>query len=577
MESRADPPPRQYQPSASVAPPVPRLAADPLFVVFAPLLVLVAAAAILGAAAWLLGWQLIEMLVGAGLAGVGAGTLATILLYRQIRQRQAASVALQGVAARASDIVEAAMDPVITIDEAQRIVAFNAAAERVFGWPRDAVLGQSVDKLIPQRLRGPHRAHVERFGRTGETLRRMGGQTVLTGLRASGEEFPIEASISQHTEEGRPLFTVILRDVTERIRAERLIARREARLTGILNSAMDAIITVDETQHIVIFNKAAEAMFGCPLEEALGAPLAWFIPERFRGPHAEHVQEFGETGVPTRRMGGLRVVMGLRRNGEEFPIDASISQLDGSEGKCFTVVLRDVSERVRVEGELRHSKEELRDLAAAANLTREQEQSRLARELHDELAQTLTALQMDVAWCKARVAEGDPTTVARHAKMEAMLKDAVAATRRIASGLRPLMLDDLGLVPAVDWLVEGFSQRNGIPCDLAVGSAELKLPSAQATAVFRIIQESLVNVGKHARASQVKVSIERDDGVLTVGILDDGIGFSPQGPRKPNSYGLLGLRERASLLGGEVAITSAPGQGTHVLVRLPLASPGAPS
>ncbi len=153
----------------------------------------------------------------------------------------------------------------------------------------------------------------------------------------------------------------------------------------------------------------------------------------------------------------------------------------------------------------------------------------------------------------------------------------MANTRRIAGGLRPLMLDDLGLVPAVDWLVEGFTQRNGIPCDLVVDGNDLKLPNAQATAVFRIIQESLVNVGKHAHATQVKVSLERNGAGLIVGIVDDGVGFSPQDPRKPNSFGLLGLRERALLLGGEIAITSAPGQGTNVVVRLPLSTQGLPT
>ena len=577
MESRADAPPRQNEPSASRTLSIRRRAAAPPFVVFAPLLVLVAAGAIVGVAAWAFGWHRIEMLIGAALAGVAAGTLAAYLLYRQVRQRQAASSALQNVTARVGDIVETAMDPIVTIDAEQRIVLFNPAAEKTFGWPRDAVIGQSVDKLLPQRFRERHRAHIERFARTGETVRRMGGQTVLAGLRANGGEFPIEASISKHIEDGQQLFTVILRDVSDRVQAERLIARREARLSGILNSAMDAIITVDERQHVVIFNKAAEAMFGCPLNEALGAPLAWFIPARYRDAHAEHVRRFGETGVATRRMSGQRLVTGLRRNGEEFPIDASISQLEGPEGRCFTVVLRDVSERERVEGELRHSKEELRKLAAAANLAREQEQSRIARELHDELAQTLTAVQMDVAWCRARVPESDATGAARHAKMEAMLKDAVAATRRIAAGLRPLLLDDLGLVPAVDWLVEGFTQRNGIPCELDVASNDLKLSGRQATAVFRIIQESLVNIGKHARASRVKVSIARENGVLTVGIHDDGIGFSPRGPRKPDSFGLLGVRERASLLGGELEIKSAPGQGTRVVVRLPLSNSEAQS
>jgi len=314
-------------------------------------------------------------------------------------------------------------------------------------------------------------------------------------------------------------------------------------------------------------------MFGYPRAEAVGAPLAWFIPERFRDEHGEHMRRFGETGTVSRRMGAMRIVTGLRRNGEEFPIDASISQLDESGAKFYTVILRDVSERVRVEEALRRSKEELRELGSAANTAREEEKSRIARELHDELAQSLTALQMDVAWCKEKIPEGQSATIARLAKMEEVLDQTVAATRRIASDLRPLMLDDLGLVPAVEWLTETFSERTRIPCELAVDDAELDLPGAQATAVFRIVQESLANVGKHARASRVKVAIERKGADLALSIRDDGAGFSLEAPRKPNSYGLLGLRERASLLGGDITITSAPGEGTHVEVRLPVAPP----
>ncbi|HEX5863392.1 MAG TPA: PAS domain S-box protein [Casimicrobiaceae bacterium] len=541
-----------------------------LLVIFTPVLVLIASTAVLAITAWSIGWYRTELLIAAQATGAAAGVLAMFLLYRQIRQRQETTRDLQSVTARVSDIVESAMDAIITIDAAQRILVFNAAAERVFGWPRDAVLGQPVEKLLPRRFHDKHREHVERFGQTGATARRMGGQTVLTGLRASGEEFPIEASISQHSEVGKKLLTVILRDISERIDAETLLGRSEARLRGILDSAMDAIVTVDGTQHIVLFNAAAEAMFGCPRDEALGAPLAWFLPERFRSVHSEHVRRFGAAGTASRRMAEQRVVTGLRRDGEEFPIDASISQIEERGSKYYTVILRDVSERLRVEGALRQSQEELRELGAAAHAAREQEKSRIARELHDELAQSLTALQMDVAWYKERVPEGQPATSARLARMETLLNETVAATRRIAADLRPLMLDDLGLVPAVEWLVESFTQRSGIPCELAVSDQELELPRAHATAVFRIVQESLANVGKHAQASRVKVAIERNGSELTLSIRDDGAGFSLQNPRKPNSYGLLGLRERASLLGGKASIASAPGEGTHVEVRLPV-------
>jgi PAS domain S-box-containing protein len=345
-------------------------------------------------------------------------------------------------------------------------------------------------------------------------------------------------------------------------------------MSGIVESAMDAIITVDESQHVVMFNTAAEAMFGCPQAEAIGAPLAWFIPERFRGTHAAHVRAFGEGGIVSRRMGALRIVTGLRRDGGEFPIDASISQLSSQRGKFYTVILRDVSARVRAEEALRRSTEELHELASAAHRAGEQEKSRIARELHDELGQALTALRMDVAWCRAKVPGGSDGVAARLEQMEAMLEATVAATRRIAADLRPLMLDDLGLLPALEWLVENFTQHTGVPCELAIDDGQLELPDMQATAVFRAVQESLTNIAKHARASRVDVTIQHEDSQLTISVRDDGVGFAPEESRKPDSFGLLGLRERAALLGGEAMVTSAPGRGTHVEVRFPAAQEG---
>jgi PAS domain S-box-containing protein len=298
-----------------------------LLVILGPLLALGAFTALLAGVATLIGWHSEEMLVIALIAGAAAVAMAAFLYYRVLRERQEARRAVQDAHARVQGIVDSAMDAIITTDQGQRIVLFNTAAEKVFRWPRSAVLGQPLEMLLPERLRGQHRRHVERFGETGVTSRRMGDRTVLVGVRASGEEFPLEASISQHSESGRKLYTVILRDITERTRTEELRAKSEARLRGILDSAMDAIITVDDSQKILLFNKAAENVFDCPRNEAIGAPLAWFIPERFRADHEKHLVRFGEAGVTSRRMGAQRIVTGLRRNGEEFPVDASISQI----------------------------------------------------------------------------------------------------------------------------------------------------------------------------------------------------------------------------------------------------------
>ena len=401
-------------PSGKFAP-----SAGRLLIIFAPILMLIASTAVLALAAWLIGWYRSEMLIAAALTGpLPALDMSAVPADPPA---QAATRALESVTARVSDIVESAMDPIVTIDADQRIVVFNAAAEKASAGRATRSSG-SPSTCSSRSASATSTARMSSsFGAPATTRGRWAADRAH-GLARNGEEFPIEASISQHSEEGRQLFTVILRDVTERIERQALLARSEARLRGILDSAMDAIITVDDTQHVVLFNAAAETMFGCPRQEAIGAPLAWFIPERFRArarraraalrrdrhrvaAHGRAAHRHGPApqrrGVPDRR-----VDLAARRTG----------------GKFYTVILRDVSERVRAEEALRRSKDELHELGAAAHAAREQEKSRIARELHDELGQSLTALQMDVAWCKEKIPEGQRRRSAKLDKMEACWK-----------------------------------------------------------------------------------------------------------------------------------------------------------
>ena len=479
-------------------------------------------------------------------------------------------------------IVRSAMDAIITVDATHRIVLFNAAAQKMFGCSAEDAIGTPLDRFIPERFRGAHAAHIERFTRTGETSRRMGLQTALWALHSDGTEFPIEASISQATVGGQQLLTVILRDITERISAEREIRRShqelregESRLEAIVRSAMDGIITVDRDQRIVLFNAAAERMFRCNAAEAIGAPLDRFIPERFRAAHAAHVDRFGSTGETSRRMGIQTALWALRADGTEFPIEASISQAVVGGQQLLTVILRDITARVKAEQDLRRTHEELRELALAMHEVREGERTRIARELHDELGQALTALKMDVDLLGSTIPPERGDLLEQAEAMRGLLDSTVATTRRISADLRPLVLDDLGLGAAAEWLAQTFSQRTQISCDLHVDAACAQLGEPHASALFRIMQESLTNVAKHARAHRVAVRLERsgDDAVLTVQRRRRRHG--PVARPSPRSFGLRGIGERVMLLGGELEIASRPGAGTTLVARIPVARAGA--
>jgi PAS domain S-box-containing protein len=345
------------------------------------------------------------------------------------------------------------------------------------------------------------------------------------------------------------------------------------RLGSIIDTAMDAIITMDEAHNIVLFNGAAERVFGRTRQSVIGEKLEILLPQRHHAAHQGHVRHFGTTGVSNRRMGDQTVLLGIRANGEEFPIDASISQHGEPGHKLFTVILRDISLRLQNEHDLRQSREEIRELASASQTAREQERSRVARELHDEIGGALTALKMDTAWISERLPQGESVLAEKLSNMRTMLDNTVAATRRIASDLRPMMLDDLGLAPATEWLVHDFERRTGIVCELAIALPEIDIPGDLATAVFRILQESLTNVTKHARATHAEITLDTEEGMLVLTINDNGRGFDTTGPRAPQSYGLIGMRERVTLLGGRIRVESVPGDGTIVEARIPLAQP----
>lgn len=366
-----------------------------------------------------------------------------------------------------------------------------------------------------------------------------------------------------------------LTDVTETHEAQQQLRENAARLNAIVESAMDAIVTIDEDHTIVLFNKAAEKVFRCPArgapgEEAIGSKLDRFIPERYRAAHRAHIERFGRTGTTMRRMGENIVLAGLRGDGEEFPIDASISQVQVGGRRYFTVILRDITERKRASDALQASHRELRELYGVMNEVREAERIRIARELHDELAQWLTALKMDVSWIAARLPGDLPRLLDKTARMKEVVDTMVAAVRRIAADLRPVMIDDLGLIPAIEHLLHEFSQRTAILVSLDTSIETVELHDPVATAVYRMVQEALTNVARHAEATRVEVSLAIEAESLVVKVRDNGRGIDEGSLRKGKSYGVLGIRERAQTLGGSARIYRAESGGTTVEIAIPL-------
>ncbi len=232
-------------------------------------------------------------------------------------------------------------------------------------------------------------------------------------------------------------------------------------------------------------------------------------------------------------------------------------------------IQRDVSDRVKAGEELEQSRTELRALAARLQKTREEERTRIAREIHDELGQALTALKLDVAWLESRRSRNSGAFRVGDVSLTERIDQTMQIVRRIASELRPSVLDQLGLEAAIESLVRETTQRTGIAVCLHADDFP-RLPDEIASHAYRIIQEALTNVSRHSKATRVDVSVRRVGGVIILGVEDNGVGFTPQSLSGLSSLGLVGIRERALACGGTLMIRGEPGKGTGIAVTIPV-------
>ena len=472
-------------------------------------------------------------------------------------------------------LVVTAKDAIISIDEQQNIVLFNPAAEVVFRCSAREAVGQPLDRFLPASARATHRRHIERFDAHANvtdaaqaTHAMGGGERILSGVRADGEVFPIDASISKADTPAGKVFTVILRDVTVRERNRQTLQR----YADIVELSSDAIISRAPDGRIMTWNAAAEHIFGYTRDEAVCMTIDNLYSPRTPPEHCDLTLRVMQ-GCPVVNLETIR----RHKDGRDIDVAVSLSLLRDSEGRVSgsSAVYRDITQRVRLarelhdslqqqkraEAALRESRDSLRELSAALQSIREEEKTRIARELHDELGQMLTALKMDASAIADDLLPTQEALARRAQDMKQVIDATVRSVRRISADLRPMMLDNLGLAPTLEWLTQGFAERTGIEVDLAMPNEDLGASGDAATAVFRIVQEALTNVARHAQATQVQVSVLRVAGNVRVRVTDNGVGLGDNADRETRSFGVLGMRERAYVLGGEFSISSAPDKG----------------
>lgn len=341
-------------------------------------------------------------------------------------------------------------------------------------------------------------------------------------------------------------------------------------LAHIIETQMAAIITINQQQEIVLINPAAEEMFGYARNALLNKHISVLIPARFHSKHGHHIERFGATGETSRRMSDASNVVAVRADGTEFPIEAFISHVAEQGQHFFTVIMRDITARKLIEQELQKSHDEMRALSKRLVEVRELEGKRIARELHDELGQVLAAIRIDLTLLRDELPAGLPPLQKMAAGIDDLLVEAISSVRRISSELRPRPLDDLGLISALQIYAGDFAARYKIRCEVHAPETEPTLPESVAADVFRMIQEALTNVAKHANASEVVIEISPKDDVMTFSVRDNGRGFTPESLKKIGSFGVIGMRERALAFGGAIEINSEPGRGASLQITVPM-------
>ncbi len=321
---------------------------------------------------------------------------------------------------------------------------------------------------------------------------------------------------------------------------------------------------------LVFVNKSFLQTYGCQEEEILGKGTDFFASPLNAPDIHEKIFEH------TRRDSWSGELYNRKKDGTDFPIFLNTSVIRDKEGKPigYLGIAQDISERKRADEQLKESYEQLRLLASRLQIIREEESLRIAREIHDDLGQALTGIKMDLSFFAEELGEqqgpgSKERLIERINAMSSLVDGAITSMRKTITELRPAVLDSLGLVAAIEWQAEEFQRRTGTRCSFSCQVEGREIDSHRSTAIFRILQESLTNVARHAQASKVSIVLKKESGAIILDVRDNGKGISEEASHKVGSFGILGMKERVLPFGGSIDAQKLPGGGTSVTVRIP--------
>ena len=341
-------------------------------------------------------------------------------------------------------------------------------------------------------------------------------------------------------------------------------------LLSTIRSPIDGVVIVDALRQIVLVNRKAERLFGYPAPQLLEKPLELLLPPRTSG-EPRHRPNY---------MRGLRMLggrsrlelKGMHASGRTLSLKASFSRITVQGELFLMLVLHDTGIR-KFPYKAFHRPTQIariRERAVSSQQASEMEKRRFSKSLYDDIGQHLSVLKLDLEWLENSLASSNQCFPARLSQMQNLLDNVISTTKNIAAALRPPLLDDFGLMPALEWIVENFQKKTSIACTMESRGMTTKLAEPIESAIFRIIQEGLSNIERHSRARSAKIVILNTENLVDVMIQDDGIGLENGSENKPGCYGLIAMQERVYVLGGTISIRNVTRQGLAIHASIPI-------
>jgi PAS domain S-box-containing protein len=505
-----------------------------------------------------------------------------------------------------SAIARSSNEAIITATASGEITGWNASAQRMFGRTATDARGKRITLMMP----GDNVAELSRLlkqAQKGKGARRV--ETVC--VHKNGQRFPVSLSIAPITDEAGKVRSVVtvVRDLTRRVRGREALINRNRELltfyklseivlssrpleqsyTAIVKEISLAtgfpIVTVaiyDETRDLMVF-RGLMNLPGQPetsvLELPPGQTLSGIIMRTGKPIIESHLlgnpryQSIVMRGVKAQTFVGHPMkyqgrFIGCLNLAHTKSVDVSVSTLKWIESLANYVAL--LTERKRIEEELRESREQLRELSRETHSVLEEERRRIAREIHDQLGQELSLFQLELGLIQDQLLQTQQDLRKKLKSMSARVDSSIRTVQKISADLRPTLLDNLGLGAAVEWAVKEFQKRTKIRCHISIQPAEVKVDQDRSTALFRALQEGLTNVLRHAKATKVSIQLTKTHDAIVLAIRDNGVGIQRKQINDSKSVGLTGMRERVRPWGGKVVITGEPREGTEITVTVPM-------